>query len=375
MVRFWSHILALIGLIAPVIACADVPEVVYRSDLLVRTTGQPNVYGATFTPCDPTGSFRLVFENGAEGGSRVEGATVLLNGPAVIESRDVNQQVARVERPVVLKASNAIEVSLASTPGGRVRVTVDGYMRCLRVRLTAPHGGSVLHEPATLVEGEIESRGPVSLRLRMSAALRGEAVELFVPVAAHGPRFAAWAPLPVGPVQFTVIASDQAGRTVEDTVAVTFEPDPPANDRALTPDVSPTVGFAPLVVTFTGDAATDGEVERLDLDVDGDGQADFTVTDFAAPPHQVTYTYRAEGLYVTTMVIRERTTGRVITASVPINVIPVPDLSVIWSDFRAALERGDVDGALRFVADEARERYRLAFTDLGADLSAVAAEH
>jgi hypothetical protein len=58
---------------------------------------------------------------------------------------------------------------------------------------------------------------------------------------------------------------------------------------------------------------------------------------------------------------------------VPIHVIPVPDLAVIWNDFRAALGRRDVDGAPLWVAAEARARYRRVLTDLQGDLPGIAA--
>jgi hypothetical protein len=364
----------LLALISPALALAQAPELVYRSELLARTAGAPNSYHADFEACDPAGAFRLVLDNGPDGGTRAASVEVLLNRVPVVLPADLNQNVSRVERAVRLQSANRLDVTLAGQPGARVRVTVDGPMRCLRVRLTSPPAGSVLREPGTLVAGEIEARGPVGLRLRMSATLDGRLVEVFVPVEMQGGRFAAWAPLPPGEVRLVALASDPAGRTAEDAVTVTFQPDRPGNDRPAQLEASPTVGFAPLTVTFGGVAATDPDVDLLELDVDGDGAADFGLTEFAGPPHQVTYTYAAEGLYVATMVIRDRTTGESVTARAPINVIPVPDLRVIWDGFRAALGRGDAETALRFVADEAREGYRRVLDDLAGDLPAVAAD-
>jgi hypothetical protein len=116
----------------------------------------------------------------------------------------------------------------------------------------------------------------------------------------------------------------------------------------------------------------DPTVSVVDLDADGDGQADFTLTDFAAPPHRIVYTYPTEGLYVATLVVQDQT-GQSRTTRVPIHVIPPPDLAVIWDSFRAALSRGDVDGALRWIAVEARERYGRVLADLQGDLSSIAA--
>jgi len=347
------------------------PEVVYRSSALERTAGAPNVYRAVFQTCDPDGRFRLVLDNGADGGQRVSSASVSLNGVQVLGQRDFNQQVEQLVRPVGLAASNTLEVRLAGGPGGRVRVTVDGYMSCLRIRITSPAPGSVLREPAAVVEGDVESRRPVGVRVRATLTLRGYPVDLYIPTAVSGRRFAARADLAPGAVRFVAVASDDTGRTAEDAISVTFQPDPPEYTRAWRPDVSPTVGFAPLAVTFDGRAARGGGVELLDLDADGDGRPDFSLTDFASPPHQVTYTYQGEGLYVATMSVRDL--GLTLTSRVPINVIPRPDLPVIWNGLRAALARADVEGTLGFVAEEARDRYRRVFEDLRADLPARAA--
>ena len=61
------------------------------------------------------------------------------------------------------------------------------------------------------------------------------------------------------------------------------------------------------------------ETWLLDLDVDGDGQLDFTLANFATPPYQVTHTYQTEGLYIATMVVRDQT-GQSRTTRVPIGV-------------------------------------------------------
>ncbi|MGH2651041.1 MAG: hypothetical protein ACRDHK_07520, partial [Actinomycetota bacterium] len=185
-------------------------------------------------------------------------------------------------------------------------------------------------------------------------------------------RFAAWVALAPGTMQFTALAADEYGRSGEGAVTVTVAPDLD-DDRAPRPDVSPTQGFAPLTVTFGGGAAADPAVDLLDLDVDGDGQPDYHLADFATPPHQVTHTYVTDGLYLTSLVTREGATGRTITSRVPIHVMPLPDLATSWSAFRDALGRGDVDGALWFVALAARTRYQRVLEDLRPDLPAVAA--
>jgi hypothetical protein len=350
------------------------PEVVFQSDVLERTTGEPNVHTVGFETCDTDGTYRLIVENGVDGSRRVSSGSILLNGAVVVDESDLNEQVAGVVRPVVLLATNTLEIRLAGGPGGRFRLTVDGYRRCLQVRITAPAPDTILTEPATVVEGEVRSTGVAGVRLRLLLPVQGQSVEWFVPAQVNGQRFAAWVPLAPGTVQIAAVATDDTGRIAEDAVSVGFQPVPPGNLRAGLPDASPTVGFAPLAVTFGGAFARDPDVDLLEWDADGDGAADFDLADFATAPHQVVHTYATEGLYVARLVVRDAASGRTLTARVPINVIPRPDVAALWNGFRAALARGDVDGALRMIALDERERYRRVLEDLGADLADFATE-
>jgi hypothetical protein len=351
------------------------PEVVFQSEVLERTTGEPNVHQVSFGTCDTDSLYRLVIENGVDGSPRVSSGILLLNGMPVVTESELNQQVSGVVRPVALESTNVLEVRLAGGPGGRFRVTIDGHPRCLRVRIVAPLSGTVLSEPATVVEGEVHSPGTAGVRLRVRLPLpTGHTLETFVPAQVNGRRFAAWLPLTPGTVHIAAVASDDTGRTEEDAVTVQFVPDPPGNDRPYVPEVSPTVGFPPLAVTFDGSMARNPDVDRLEWDFDGDGQADIFLPDLVDPPHQVTYVYRSEGLYVARLTVHDRATGRTLTASVPINVVAVPDLPAIWGDFRAALARGDRDAVLRMIALADRARYQRVLDDLGPDLGALASE-
>ena len=106
------------------------------------------------------------------------------------------------------------------------------------------------------------------------------------------------------------------------------------------PEVSPTVG-SPLARSRSlgGELATDPEIDRLEWDVDGDGQAELQLSDFLTPSRQVTYTYAVEGLYVARMLAHHAPTGRTLSARVPINVIPRPNLGAIWGTASARRSR------------------------------------
>ena len=357
-------------LVTPLSAAGQSPPEQLLQSTYDRTGGPTNVYQSPVSTCDPTPSYRLVLENGVDGTRLVSNGSVLLNGAKVL---DLQKGASRIEKAVSLKPANQLEVRLGGSRGGRVRVTVDGYPRCLGVRFLAPLPGSTLSQPETFVEGEVEAPGPAGVRLRVSYPQGAAApTEVFVPLAVSGGRFAAWVPLAPGTLQLTALAADQPGRSGETSLSVTVTPASPDDDHASHPEVSPTVGFAPLTVTVGCHGAADPEVDVADVDVDGDGQADFGLTDCATPPHQVTHTYLTEGLHVTTLTLRDRS-GRSYTRRVPVNVVPAPDLGPVWDGFRGALGRGDLDATLWFIALESRDRYRRVFEDLTGDLPALAA--
>ena len=357
---------------APAAAQKGPPTVVYRSESFERTTGQPNAFRVTFPACDTTSDYRLLVENGPQGARRVSSGTVVLNGKVVIDASDLHPQNGEIVRLISLLPENTLDLRLGGGPAGQVRITVDGYPGCgLHVRITAPPSGATLQHPATLVQGELESGAPATLRLLVTVPFNGTTLEAAVPVEVHRGRFAAWVPLTGGIVQVKAVATDDVGRTAEDLIQLAVAASPEV--RPSRPEITPTVGFAPLTVTIEGRPASDPDVDLFDVDLDGDGQPDLRRADFAAAPHQRTYTFPTDGLYIVTVTMRDGTTGETLTGQVPISVIPRPDVAAIWDSFRAALGRGDIDGALRFVADGARERYRRALLDLAPDLPAVAA--
>src|SRR5205085_11981136 len=84
-----------------------------------RTTGAPNEFVDTFSvPASIRAPFLLRVVNGdASGRRRNSSASIKINGKEVLKSSDCSERVGTVERTVELKASNTIEVRLASTPG------------------------------------------------------------------------------------------------------------------------------------------------------------------------------------------------------------------------------------------------------------------
>ena len=367
----WKRI-ALALLVAGVVghreATADSPLLFART--YTRGPGGPVTVRDVVKTCDADGRFALVVENGPGNRPRVGEGTISVNGRVVVSQADLDPRVSVVERLLPdLRPTNILDVRLGGRDGGAISVKVLGWQTC--VRFTSPVDGSTVNEPAIVVEGDVRARGDARVNLVTLLTVNGRQVPWAVPVAAAGDRFAARVRLTPGENRFVARVTDSRGRTDEALLRLTFAPDSPEAVDAPPPDVSPTSGFAPLAVTFTATEAADPTVVALDLDVDGDGRPEFALADFLGPPHQVTYTYATEGLYVAALTIRDET-GLTRVTRVPIHVIPVPDLAATWETFRRALARADVDTALEHVALEARERYRRVFQDLRADLGGIA---
>lgn len=91
-----------------------------------RTAGPPNQFTDTFTlPAGTTLPYTLHVVNGnADGTKRISSATVKLNGTQILGPSYFGQNVAIIDRPVTLQASNTLEIRLTSAPGSFIRVSV-----------------------------------------------------------------------------------------------------------------------------------------------------------------------------------------------------------------------------------------------------------
>jgi hypothetical protein len=100
------------------------PGPVFGPQTLERTTGETDVYSETFES-PSAGEFLLFLRNGDEEGSRVTSATVEINGDAVVQPSDLNDNLPGLRRRVRLEAgANEIAVELAGAPGSFVTVAI-----------------------------------------------------------------------------------------------------------------------------------------------------------------------------------------------------------------------------------------------------------
>jgi RHS repeat-associated protein len=118
----------LAGTTAPPPASAPAAEtfIVFGPRRFTRTQGAPVNVVAPFTiPADAVAPFSVLVENGdADGSSRVSSANIKLNGTDIFTSGNFNQTVGTLTKTVTLAASNTLEVTLKSSPGSYLTITI-----------------------------------------------------------------------------------------------------------------------------------------------------------------------------------------------------------------------------------------------------------
>ncbi|MGH7486892.1 MAG: hypothetical protein ACREMY_15015, partial [bacterium] len=91
----------------------------------VRNAGPPAPVTEPFSVSNPGAGRVLVLVNGdAQGKHRVSSAVVTVNGQDLITERTLNQGIARVEVPVVLKQDNTITAKLTGAPAGQILIVI-----------------------------------------------------------------------------------------------------------------------------------------------------------------------------------------------------------------------------------------------------------
>lgn len=341
-------ILSWLGILLLLAAEGAAGERVFGPALYQRGTGAPKTYQGAFEVCDPSGSFRLVVENGPDGVPRVSSATVLLNGTRVVGPSDLNQQVAGLDRPVTLRGANEIEVRLASGPPGGLRLWIEATMRCLTVRITEPAAGDIVPGPWVLVRGEVRGLDEVGVTVNG------------VPAAVQGGDFAALVPVDPEVIELVAVATTPDGDTAEarQPLAVT-----PAAEPALFFRAIPAGGVAPLTVTFT--LSRPEPMTEVALDLEGDGAIDFQGPSLDGEA----FTFAQPGLYVPTLTGTDETGAtHVATTLVHVYDVTVLDqrLQAIWQGFKDTVQAGDVARAISFIHSAARARYQAQLSRLGA---------
>lgn len=113
----------LVLMLIPLVSLSGAQPVIYGPEAFQRTTGSTDVYDENFSAV-PGPAFLVLFNGDDEQDSRVSSGSVVLNGVEVVSQNELNQQVDRLLKPVLLSASEALQVTLNGQPGGYITLLI-----------------------------------------------------------------------------------------------------------------------------------------------------------------------------------------------------------------------------------------------------------
>jgi RHS repeat-associated protein len=231
-----------------------------------RTTGAPNQYLEQFAlPAEVSAPYTLHIQNGeSDGSKRISSATVKLNGFDLLTPNDLNQNIAGVDRTVVLAANNQLEVRLESAPGSYLTINIAGIVPggdtvAPAIAITSPADHSTTTDTQTNVSGTASDPG--------SGASGIAHVYVNNSGAAYNSGDGTWTisnvPLALGANQLVTRAVDQVGN--EATASITVTRESPTNQApAVSAGLDQTLTF-PQTASLQGTATDDGLPESSSL--------------------------------------------------------------------------------------------------------------
>lgn len=307
-----------------------------------RTTGQPNTYSESFSNCEPQAQYELRVQNGLAGGSqRLSSATVVLNGQTVLSPNDLNHKVYQIVRPVPMLSENALEVRLASGPGGQLTISIECVANCFEVAISSQVPGAILNQHRVLVTGTVSS----------SSEEVGVTVNTG-PGYVSGPPFSfavPEVPLGLGLNILTAIATNSCGMQATASTEVNVQS---LQEPLVILSANPSAGVAPLNVQLRALAIPPNPV------------VSYTWNFTAQTGSELSVIYDAAGLYFPQVTVTDAK-GLTYTATAVVNVLDPARLNVLlqakWADMREALSQGDVEQALSYFTKGSQDQYRQIF--------------
>jgi hypothetical protein len=174
--------------------------------------------------------------------------------------------------------------------------------------------------------------------------------------------------LATGTNTITATLTTLDGQVTTQSVVVTSSGPAPIKITA-----APTDGLEPLSVTFDMTPTSGVVIQKVEVDVDGNGTVEQTLV---AEPWTTTATYSGSGK-INTVVRVTDASGTVHTQSVPIvltnQALLDQTLRAVWNGMKTALTAGDKTRAMQYLDASAQQRYGPAFDILLPSMSQIVA--
>ncbi|WP_454062961.1 PKD domain-containing protein [Candidatus Nitrospira salsa] len=317
----------------------------------VKQTSNEEVFTANFANCEPLAQYQLVIINGTSGGgNRVAQGTVVLNGVEVVSALDLTAAQSQVNQPVVVQATNDLEVRLNGPFGVQVQAFITCTANCLSLSIDSPLANETINQFTMMVKGTITSSSvsPIGVVVNQQAAKVAGTVYAVDRVFVRGGTET------LGPTTIVAEAVNACGQRAStsrqvQTTEVTTEQ---VRLRA-----SPDRNITPSEVTLRASVELERPVVHYQWDFQGDGTIDTQGPDLAGQ----TVTFIQPGLYMPTVIVTDED-GETFESTAVVVVEEPADfeatLNAKWSEMMTTLAQGDIDRALFFIFTTKREVMR-----------------
>jgi hypothetical protein len=243
------------------------------------------------------------------------------------------------------KATDNLGASATSAP---VSILVDAF----GLTILSPADGATMAGDHVTVSGSF-----------LAPPHSGISVNGVVAVVAGSDFYAHDVPISAGPQTLTATLTTLDGKTASQSLSVTGAPAPGVQINA-----SPQSGLPPLEVNFTITNTTPSPIQKVEIDWDGNGTFDLTMSGDFSLAYSTPWTYR-------TAVKVTLADGSVYTQSFPIVVQDAAEMDQmfksLWSGMNDALIAGDKATALNYLSPPARVKYGPVFDTLALDLPQI----
>ena len=323
----------------------------------VKQATEEEIFTTQFSNCEPAAQYELILINGTVGGAnRVSQGVVLLNGIEVISAQEFTAAHAQINQPIVVQATNALEVRLQGPIGAQVQALILCTANCLSVSIDAPLADATINQPTMVVNGTVTT----SSISQVGVVVNQQAAKVFGSAYAVDGVPVREGTGTIGPTIVIAEATNACGQRASASLQVQTT-EVLSNQVQLR--VSPDRNVAPSEVTLRVSIDIQQPVTQIQWDHQGDGTIDAQGLDLV----EQTVMYSQPGIYLPRVVVIDDG-GNTFVATA---VILVEDaiafeamLNAQWSGMMDALAQGDIEQALSHIHSRKREVMRHDWTVL-----------